>query len=100
MRVTSKEVHMDRRRFIEGMAAAGAVVDRVERPPAARADADRFEVVVGLAVAAAKCGGGQRISFLSLDILRASRLAGLGTLLRWRQVAEASQGRFPQPLSM
>src|SRR5881396_973204 len=39
------------------------------------------------------------LSFVSLDILRALRLAGVGTL-RLGQVAEASSGRFPQPLSM
>jgi hypothetical protein len=43
---------------------------------------------------------GNGFSFLSLDILRAVRLAGFGTLPRSQQVAEASVGRFPQPLSM
>ena len=36
---------------------------------------------------------------VTLDILPGCRPAGVGTL-RLRQVAEASQGRFPQPLSM
>jgi hypothetical protein len=43
---------------------------------------------------------GNELSFLSLDILRAVWLAGFGTLRRSSQVAEASVGRFPQPLSM
>src|SRR5918912_1538528 len=43
---------------------------------------------------------GTAFSFLSLDTsFRACGSAGLGTLL-CEQVAEASTGRFPQPLSM
>src|SRR5580765_2797817 len=44
---------------------------------------------------------GMSDSFVSLDIHPGGRPAGFGTLLgRAAQVAEASQGRFPQPLSM
>jgi hypothetical protein len=42
---------------------------------------------------------GNDVSFVSLDILPGDCPAGVGTLLA-EQVAEASQGRFPQPLLM
>src|SRR5262249_31576235 len=75
----------DRRRAGLDLLARGGLVPGVHRgewPPAAGADADGLEGVVGLTVAATECGGGQRILLsLSLDILRALRLAGFGTLL-------------------